>query len=531
MEGYLKVIIVQNLNNSKIVCFIELVKKLILLLSDLNKNQSFTIFYIMSRSSYKSDEFMKYQVVNNMLPKSLVQYCNSENNNYISIMTFEQHIDEIINSITKGDNPNAMIFKNFVKHYINMLSQSNYSEYLQKLKSLNFATEENIHFLASELIVCAMRCPISVKGFTFEEDPKYKSVPELCADVAKQFSQFIIKSGDKDISFHHELNNICFNYFTDFIDMNKSLDENNENTADNYKGFMTFLGLLYSRSIVNIKAIVHCLDVVKRVIFCSECMDPKHNTEHSCKKHHTKLLGVGKQVNKNLDKVICYYDCDHCHPTELRTYRKHIECINLYKGYEHLLNHVIHTLEIHTHSHIKNYEERTERRDKLEEFQESVLFLHKLRNNKTSVSDKDINKEIIDYIATKLSSEFRISNFDDYVSICKDEDEAYEKLTNLLDKDLEEITTQLVQTQSAIEKTSEYLEAIIKNHQEIIDNSQKYKSLNKNQLIPPFKPYNIIIHNTMGLNLNKLKDKLKAYCDKYPTLYKPIANSGFGKAK
>ena len=306
----------------------------------------------MSRSSYKFDDFQKYQLVNNTMPECLVQYCNSENNNYINISNFETQLVETIDSITKGDNPNDMIFKNFVKHYVNMISQTNYQDYLQKLKNLNFTTDENVHFLASELIICAVRCPISVKGFSFDEDPKFKSVPEICADVSKQFSSFVIKNEDKEISFHQELNNICFQYFTDFVDLNKSLDENNENTSDNYKGFMTFLGLLYSRAVVNIKVIIYCLDVVKRSIFCSECTDNDHLgnlVEHNCKKQHMKMMGTLKQsnTNKNLDKIICYHDCDKCEQKELRTYRKHIECLNLYKGYEHLINHVIHTLELH----------------------------------------------------------------------------------------------------------------------------------------------------------------------------------------
>ena len=62
-----------------------------------------------------------------------------------------------------------------------------------------------------------MRCPISVKGFTFQEDPQYKSVPEICADIAKQFSSFSIKIDNTEVSFRTEFMKICRQYFLDFI--------------------------------------------------------------------------------------------------------------------------------------------------------------------------------------------------------------------------------------------------------------------------------------------------------------------------
>jgi hypothetical protein len=51
--------------------------------------------------------------------------------------------------------------------------------------------------------------------------------------------------------------------------MNKSMDENNDDTSDNYKGFMTFMGLLYSRGIINSKAITNCINTIKKSIYAT----------------------------------------------------------------------------------------------------------------------------------------------------------------------------------------------------------------------------------------------------------------------
>lgn len=414
----------------------------------------------MNRSSYKYEDFMKFQSINNVLPQQLVQYCISDSyhKNQPDISSFDNQLTEIITSITKGDNPNDIIFRNLVKFCINMMNQANYQEYLQKLKSLDFSTKENIHFLASELIVCTIRCPISVKGFTFQEDPKYKSVPEICADICKQFSPFIVKSKEnKDISFHEELMKICQQYFTEFVDLNKSLDENNENTADNYKGFMTLMGLLYSRGICNIKVIIDCMDTLKRTIFCTVCTCPNHLqniASHSCNNYHKKIMGLRKKEGEPFDKMLCYYDCDKCEKNELITYRKHVECSNIHKGYEHLVNHIVHSLELKINDILKNYEDKTSQ---------------------------------------------------------------YEK-----DESNEDLLTQINTLKTTIEKICEYIDSMIKIHQEFMECNKKYRSLNKNQLIMPFKPFTIITHNTIGTNLNKLHEKLFVHCNKFPTVYKVV---------
>jgi len=94
--------------------------------------------------SYQYDEFMKYQLLNNKLPQHLVAYCVQEaNNNIPDISSFDEQLNEIVSSITKGDNPNNIVFKNYVKYFVNMINQTNYADYLQKLKQLDFTLKEN----------------------------------------------------------------------------------------------------------------------------------------------------------------------------------------------------------------------------------------------------------------------------------------------------------------------------------------------------------------------------------------------------
>ena len=418
--------------------------------------------------SYQLDEIMKYQAVNNKLPQQFACLCTNELNNTMpNINSYTDQLDEIISNTLKGINTNNVVFRNLVKYYVNMITPSNYQEFLQKLKVLDYSSKENIHFLASELIIGAIRCQVSVKGFTFQEDSKIKTVPEICADVAKHFSQFMIENeSNVVIQFHDEITKICQQYFLDFVDMTKSMDENNEDTADNYKGFMTFMGLLYSRGVINIKAVINCMDTIKRAIYASNCVCPLHMTtsgnHNCCDNSNLQLLGSKKQDNK-LAKFICYYDCNKCDkPTEekqLVTYRKHVECVNLHKGYEHLITHVTRSLDIRSNDLVK------------------------------SLLEKEENlKKII--------------------------------LTNNEDE-IEEAKKAVSTTLSVIDKLCNFVDIIIKSHQEMINLNKCYLSVSQNRTkyVNPLKQHSIITHNNIGQNLNNLQNKLRPYSDPYKTRY------------
>lgn len=384
------------------------------------------------------------------------------------LASYQDQLNEIITNISKGISPNSVVFRNFVRYYVGMIAPSNYQELLKKLKSLDYTSKENIHFLASELIITAIRCPVSVKGFTFQEDSKIKTVPEICADVAKHFSQFMIENESNTlIQFHDEITKICQQYFLDFLDMNKSMDENNEDTSDNYKGFMTFMGLLYSRGVINIKAVVNCMDTIKKAIYSSNCMSLAHNTlsgNHSCCEHsNSQLMGSKKGTDNKLSKLICYYDCNRCDkPTEenkLRTYRKQIECSNLHKGYDHLVTHVTRSLDIRANDLLKSLEEK-----------ESAV-------------------------------------------------------KNITDDTPEETKTELLNARDnallIIDKLCSFVDIIIKSHQETIDLNKFYisASQNRTKFANPLKPPSIINHNSVGKTLNKLQDKLMPHSSNYTTRY------------
>lgn len=395
------------------------------------------------RTSYQYDIFMNYQNSNNKLPPELVPYCSYEYSTIAPdiMYNFGDSLQTIISSITKGDDANNVVFRNWVKSYINFLQQDNYNEYYQKLKKLNYTSEENICFLINELIICAIRCPISVKGFIFQEESNYKSVPELCADMLKQFSTTIVKCNDVDINFHVEIMKICRQWFINFMDLNKSLDENNENTSDNYKGFMTFIGLLFSRGIINTNIIIDCIDSIKRSIYCKECND-KHE-KHSCTQYLEKMSGIKKNISiPDKNKIIvCFGDCDsNCKSVQI-TYRKHIECMNLHKGYQHLMHHVVKALDVKIIEFTSNY-------DKMK------LSLYDETNEQNVIIESKINK-LVDYV-----------------------------------------------------------DSIIGVHQDFIQLNKLYQSQNKSTLVIPLNTYTLLMHNAIGTNLNKLREKLLKYTSK-----------------
>jgi hypothetical protein len=238
------------------------------------------------------------------------------------------------------------------------------------------------------------------------------------------------------------------------------MDENNEDTADNYKGFMTFMGLLYSRGVVNIKAVINCIDTIKKAIYASNCVSPMHMTtlEHHncCDNNNIQLMGSKKQADNKLSKFICYYDCNKCgNPSEdvpFITYRKHIECSNLHKGYEHLITHVTRSLDVRSNDLLKSLAEK----------------------NKALAEEKT-----------------------------------------------DELESSKTMTLSVIDKLCSFVDLIIKSHQEIVNLNKCYLSVsqNKTKYVNPLRQHSVITHNNIGHNLNTLQDKLKPYSENYLTRY------------
>lgn len=302
--------------------------------------------------NYQLNELLKPTYNDTTIPQDLAPYCY--NNRFFEKPNISQYTDQlkmIISSITEGNDVNERAFKNDVKFYINVINQKNYPEYLKKLSSLDYTTEENIYFLAHELIICGLRCPIAIKGQTYEQNSintHIKPISEICSELIKHFASFIINDKD-DLSFRNELLKICRKFFMDFMNLSKSMDENNENTVDNYKGFMTLLGFMYINNLISTKIILDCIDSIKRNIFCSRVNQEVTDTESTQiirstqTIHHDKMFGYKKNYNLDLYNSIIYFDGNITN--RLECYRKQIECSNYYKGYEYLMNHVIHMFD------------------------------------------------------------------------------------------------------------------------------------------------------------------------------------------
>jgi cell fate (sporulation/competence/biofilm development) regulator YlbF (YheA/YmcA/DUF963 family) len=298
------------------------------------------------RTSYKLAEFLHYQKVNNLLPPELVSYLKQNNDSCVQLVNFNNQMDNIINAITKGDNPNEIIFRNIVKFYINTINRNNYNDYIQKIKKLDYSSKTCIQYLVSELIICGLSCPLAYKGYNLNEKLKDDTIPEICADVCKQISSFVISIDDKEVSFHSEFLIVCQKYFSEFMKEDKKMDEHNSQNADNFKGFMSFLGLLFDRDIIPYKVISICLTKIKNNIFTSEA--------------------------DSIDKK--YKLCKH-NSTEIS---------NLYKGYEFLLNHVIFKLQ------------NTEKTKNIEELVNNITEIHdSIKNNNNTYKLLDSKNELV----------------------------------------------------------------------------------------------------------------------------------------
>lgn len=255
-----------------------------------------------SKIHYKCSDIMQYRAPNSEIPAALKPYCTVTKYIAPNIFKYEKQLNEIINTITKGDNPNTVEFVGRIKCYVNTINKATFPQYNQKIMTTPYTTVENVHFVIKELIKCIISVPISYKGMNVEEDNS-NSIPEICADVLRNLCDLKVTINEKEVKFYSEILSICQTYFVDFINKDKHMDENNMYNADNYKGFMTMMGLLYARKIITDDIVVKCAHSIIRSMFT-----PSTDNKQICS-------------------------------------RTEIECSNLYKGYEFLMNHVVHQLK------------------------------------------------------------------------------------------------------------------------------------------------------------------------------------------
>ncbi len=215
--------------------------------------------------SYNIDEFMKYKDSNMMLPPNLKPFCNDIGGTVLFRDGMVKEVGNIIDTFMNGRNPNDILFKNSIIEALNNITQRNYQTVITNLKSLNFDKTEHFTTLASDLLICAMTDITGVKGI--EMPTGQISSSEIFVLVASDFFPLMITDGTKNIKFSAVFLDLCKRHFDDFCDAVKPLDHNNLYRVDNFKGFTNFLGLLYSKGLVNNFVINDCITRLVNLIY------------------------------------------------------------------------------------------------------------------------------------------------------------------------------------------------------------------------------------------------------------------------
>ena len=215
--------------------------------------------------SYGVDEFMKYKEYNMMLPANLKSFCNDIGGTVFFREGMIKEVGSIIDTFMNGRNPNDILFKNSIIEALNNITQKNYQTVITNLKSLNFSKVEHFTTLANDLLICAMTDVTGVKGI--EMPMGHVSSSEIFVLVASDFFPLMITDGTKNIKFSTVFLDMCKRYFDDFSDSLKPLDHNNLYRVDNFKGFTNFLGILYSKGLINSFVVYDCLNRLVNLIY------------------------------------------------------------------------------------------------------------------------------------------------------------------------------------------------------------------------------------------------------------------------
>lgn len=215
--------------------------------------------------TYSLEDFMKYKERNMFLPPNLKPMCNDVGGTLILRDAILREVSSVMDSFNLGKNPNDIVFKNMIIEYLNKINQKNYPTILDSLRSLSYSKKEHFITLTSDLLLRAMTDNTAVRGLDLPTGQK--SLSELYADIVSEFSTLLIKENDSNVKFISVFLESCQKYFVDFVDKNKPLDQNNQYRVDNFKGFMNFLGVLYSRNLISNKVILDCVNKVVELIF------------------------------------------------------------------------------------------------------------------------------------------------------------------------------------------------------------------------------------------------------------------------
>jgi len=350
---------------------------------------------------YQLHDILQYQDKNRTMPPNLIPYCYNTNRQFLpaSIALYHDIMSELVSQYINGDTLSDTEFKKNIKKCINTINNENYRKTIDTLMTLNYTSKENIQFVVHELIVCAIRCPIGVKGNRDHDDTDgTRSLSELCGNLAKYLSCNITVTSHK-ISFQEELLKMCYKFFFDFINLSKSMNENNETTADNYKGFMTFMGYIYRDGLIVTDIIIECIEYIQRTIFNSMIEYKTEKISNQITQYHEKMFGFKKTFDEKLYNSIIYYDThteclgNRAHDiTDIERYtcyRNLTECTNYYKGYDNLMHYVI----IGLRNKFTNLSENKENIDE-DDYNKSVAILHSYINKIVELHQRftDLNK-------------------------------------------------------------------------------------------------------------------------------------------
>ena len=218
--------------------------------------------------SYELDKFMKYKECNVMMPVDLLKIC-MENGGIVMLKESTiKEISTIITTFLNGRNPNDIVFKNSIVESLNKITQKNYTTILETLKNLAYSKTEHFVTLATDILVRAMNDTVAIKDI--ELPPGQQTLSDIYAMVAIDFFPLLIKENDRQIKFSSVFLDLCKKYFDDFTDQKKLLDQNNAHRVDSFKGFCHFLGLIYTKGLINDKVVYQCLVKLADLIFCQK---------------------------------------------------------------------------------------------------------------------------------------------------------------------------------------------------------------------------------------------------------------------
>lgn len=215
--------------------------------------------------SYTLDEFMQYKPNNMMLPSNLKSFCNDIGGVLIFREPIQKETSNIIESFLSGKNPNDIIFKNSIIELMNKITQRNYQQILESLKTLSYTKSDHFITLANDILIRAMTDPVAVKGIDLP--PNQQTLSEIYLMIIVDFFPLMIIENEKEIKFSSTFLDLSKRYFDDFADPIKPLDQNNAYRVDNFKGFTNLLGLLYSHGLINGKVLHTCMVKIISLIF------------------------------------------------------------------------------------------------------------------------------------------------------------------------------------------------------------------------------------------------------------------------